>query len=162
MKEWLNNLQARERNLILGAALILAALLLYLLLWEPVSKKVTSLKGSVSAQQTQLVWMQQASREVRTLQKNPASGPVGNQGTSLIRAVETSAKETGMRSSVTRMEPQGSDKITVELRGAEFDGLVDWIGILTHQYGASVNQFSATKTDAQGRVDARFILSRES
>jgi general secretion pathway protein M len=162
MKEWFNNLQARERNLVLGAALMLSALLLYLFLWEPVTNKVSRLQGSIKAQQTQLTWMQQASQEINSLQKNPVSPSASNQGVSLINAVETSAKASGLSSSVTRIEPQGSDKISVQLQAAEFDRLVAWIGVLTNQYGALMQQFSASRTDAKGRVDARFILSRES
>ncbi|RUM94919.1 MAG: hypothetical protein DSZ28_00700 [Thiothrix sp.] len=162
MKEWFNNLQTRERNLVLGLALILAVLLIYLLLWEPVTKKVAGLENSVNAQQAQLTWMQQASQEIMALQKGTRPQATSNQGTSLINAVESSAKNTGIRDTITRTEPQGSDKITVELHSTEFDRLVDWIGVLTNQYNAQITQFSASRTDAKGRVDARFILSRES
>ena len=161
MKEWFNSLQTRERNLVLGAALILAALIIYLLLWEPTAKKVAGLKNAVNTQQTQLAWMQQASQEVKALQKGPLPLSTSNQGLSLINAVENSAKKTGLSETITRTEPQGSDKITVELRGTEFDRLVNWIGVLTNQYSAQVTQFNASRTDAKGRVDARFILSRE-
>ena len=162
MKEWFNNLQTRERNLVLGAAFILAALVIYLLLWEPVTQKVVGLKNSVNTQQAQLAWMQQASREILALQKDSRHPPALNSGTSLINAVENSAKKSGIRDTITRTEPQGSDKIAVELRNTEFDRLVDWIGVLTNQYNARVTQFNASRTDVIGRVDARFILSRES
>ncbi len=162
MKEWFNNLQTRERNWVLGTALILAVLLVYLLLWEPVTKKVTHLKNAVHAQQNQLTWMQQANQEIKALQAGSGDQPILNQGTSLINAVESSAKQTGIRETVTRIEPQGSDKISVELRATEFDRLIDWIGLLTNQYDAKITQFSASRTDAKGRVDARFILSRKS
>jgi len=161
MKEWFNNLQTRERNLVLGAALILAALIIYLLLWEPTAKKVAGLKNAVNTQQTQLAWMQQASQEIKALQQGPRPLSTSDQGISLINAVESSAKKTGLSETITRTEPQGSDKITVELRGTEFDRLVDWIGVLTNQYSAQVTQFNASRTDTKGRVDARFILSRE-
>lgn len=162
MKEWFNNLQTRERNLVLGAALILAVLLIYLLLWEPVTNKVAGLKSSVASQQAQLAWMQQANQEIKALQQGTRPRRAFNQGISLINAVENSAKKSGVRETITRTEPQGSDKITVELRGTEFDRLVDWIGVLTNQYSAQVTQFSASRTDIKGRVDARLILSRKS
>jgi general secretion pathway protein M len=161
MKEWFNNLQTRERNLVLGAALVLAALIVYLLIWEPVTKKVAHLDSSVKAQQAQLTWMQQASQEIKTLQRGSSTQPTSNQGASLINAVERSAKETGINDSVTRTEPQGSNKITVELHDTEFDRLIDWIGILTRRYNARITQFNANRTDIKGHVDARFILSRE-
>jgi len=162
MNAWFNGLQDRERYLVVGGSIALALLLIYMLLWEPAASGLGKLEKSVAAQRNQWVWMNDASVEVQQLQKNSASGATENLNMSLIRAVESSAGKTGLRSSVTRMEPQGAGKITVELKQASFDQLMAWIGLLQRDFGASVQQFSASKTDATGLVDARFILSRGS
>ncbi|HHJ19366.1 MAG TPA: type II secretion system protein M [Gammaproteobacteria bacterium] len=160
MNAWFNGLQDRERYLVVGGAVTLLLLLVYLLLWEPAVSGREKLQKSVVAQRSQLLWMNNASAEVQALQKNSSAGHSSNLRMSLIRAVESSASRTGLRSSVTRMEPQGAKKITVELKQASFDRLVEWIGLLQRDYGASIQQFSASKTDAKGLVDARFILAR--
>ena len=49
MKEWFANLQPRERLILLGAALLLLPLMIYLLLWEPLDKEVQTLRNSIAA-----------------------------------------------------------------------------------------------------------------
>jgi len=79
MKEWFANLQPRERLILIAAGAVLVPLLIWLLLWEPLSKEVETLRLSVNAGQKQLAWLQQASGEVRALQASGAatSAPKG-------------------------------------------------------------------------------------
>lgn len=159
MMDWFNTLQARERYLVVGAGVVMVLVLLYSFVWDPVFKKTAQLEKSVAAKQSQIQWMQNAGAEVQALKRS--GGVTVNTTTSLISAVESSARKSGMRDSVTRMEPQGTGKITVELKEADFDRLMVWIGMLDKQFAAAVSQFSASPADAAGRVNARLILTRE-
>ncbi len=161
MMEWFNTLQARERYLLGAAGVVVALVLLYTLVWDPVASSVSRLEQSVSTERRQLLWMQNASQEILALRRSGGSGATTQRNVSLITAVESSAKRGGVRQQVTRMEPQGAKKITVELKKVNFDRLVGWIESLSRQYGATVAQFSASKTDAPGLVDARVIFTRE-
>ena len=161
MMEWFNTLQTRERYLLGAAAVVVALVLLYTLVWDPVVSSVSRLEKSVAASQRQLVWMQNASAEIRALQRSSGGSARVQRNVSLITAVESSAKRSGVRQQVTRMEPQGAKKISVELKKVNFDRLISWIEVVARQYGASVAQFSASKTDAPGLVDARLIFTRE-
>ncbi len=160
MKEWFANLQPRERLILLGAALLLLPLMIYLLLWEPLDKEVQTLRNSVSAGQKQIVWLQQASAEVRTLKAGGAATTT-NTSVSLISAVETTATQRNLRGNLKRIEPQGSDKIAIDIDNAAFDDIIRWIGELQTRYGASVSQFSASRGDEPGRIEGRLVLTRK-
>ncbi len=162
MMEWFTALQTRERYLIGVAGIVVLLTLLYTLVWDPVASGATKLEKSVSAQKNQLVWMNNARAEIRQLKGSGGNkNNSANRKVSLITAVETSAKRAGVRKTVTRMEPQGSLKITVELKNTDFGRLISWVEMLSQQYGAAVSQFSSSKTDTPGLVNARLIFSRE-
>ncbi len=159
MKDWFATLQPRERLILMAAALLLVPLLIYLLIWEPVSKEVGSLRTSVNAGQQQVAWLQQASSEARALQASGnAVTPASN--VSLITAVETSAAERNLRSYLKRIEPQGSNKISIDIDDAAFDDIIHWISELQTRYGATVAQFNASRSDQPGRVQARLVITR--
>lgn len=160
MKEWFNSLQARERYLLLGSTFILIVLMVYLWVLEPVSNQLKQLRTSVNSGESQIVWMQNASAEARSLKGNAGGNQKVDTRTSLITAVERSANSHGIRTQLKRIEPQGSSKISTEFQAVGFDTLINWLGKLEKQYGAKVVQLNSSRSDAPGRVDARIILSR--
>ncbi len=160
MKAWFDNLQPRERLILIAAAAILLPLLIYLLVWEPAAKKVDTLRASVSAGQKQVAWLQQASAEAKALQARSGGAVAAQTSVSLISAVENSASERNLRSYLKRIEPQGSDKIAIDIDSAGFDDIVQWIDELQSRYGANVAQFTASRSDQPGRIQGRLVLSR--
>lgn len=159
MKDWYNGLQSRERYLVIAGSLVMILVLLYALVWDPVFQKAKRLEKSVAANKQTVAWMQSASAEVRGLRRSGVK--TVDTDTSLISAVEASAKKSGLRDSVARMEPLGANKINVELRDANFDRLMIWVGMLSQEYAANVSQFTSDAADDLGRVNARMTLTRE-
>ena len=161
MKEWYTNLQERERLIIIAAVVILIPLMLYLVLWEPLSRQVDTLRNNVGAAQAQVAWIQQSSQEAKSLQAN-SGAPSAKLNVSLISAVETTANQRGIRPQIKRIEPQGNQKISIEIDDASFDKVISWISQLQTEYGASVTQLSASRAERPGRIKARLILKRAS
>ncbi len=161
MMEWFNGLQSRERYLLIVAAVVVVMVLFYTAVWDPMVSSVSRLEKQVDSAQRQLVWMNNASGEILARRRSGGAVAPAGLNVSLITAVETTAKASGVRKAMTRMEPQGSGKITVELKKVDFDQLIGWVEKLAREYGASVVQFSARRTDASGQVDARLIIVRQ-
>lgn len=161
MKDWFATLQPRERLILIAAATLLIPLLIYLLVWEPVSKEVTTLRTRVEAGKKQVAWLQKASNEARSLQAS-GTATTPNSSVSLITAIEKSATERNLRSYLKRIEPQGNNKISIDIDNAAFDDIIHWISELQTRYGATVAQFTAARSDQPGRVQARLVMTRES
>ena len=160
-REWFNNLQARERALLIGGSIVLLLLILYLWLLEPLSKDLTSLRGRVEGGEAQLAWMNSASTEAQNLKSTGTRGRSVDTRTSLITAVERSSSQAGIRTQVKRMEPQGNDKLSVEMEAVPFDQLMTWLGNLESDFAARVIQINSNRSNLPGRVDARIILGRD-
>lgn len=161
-RDWFEQLQPRERLLVLGASAVLSLLLVYLLLWEPVARQVNDLRQAVKAQRGQLQWMREASSEARALQAQPHVNLPGGAGGSLIGSVESTLSRAGLRGNVRHIEPSGNDKISLDLRGVPFNALIGWLNEIQMASGAAVEDFTASRSDAEGLVDARLSLKRGS
>lgn len=159
MKAWFNALQPRERLIVTIAAIVLALMLLYLLAWSPVSTRLDAARQDVTADRSLLVWMQKNAVEIKKF-KGGANRKSPNRNISLINAVESSARQAGIRKSITHLEPKGDTGISVQIKGANFDQLIRWQGTMEKQYAVQATQINIKPTDKPGTVDARIKFTR--
>ena len=161
MRLWWRSLQPRERWLLIGAAILTAALLFYALLWQPLSISLGQLRVGVSAQHADLDWMYQTARQVgraATAAQSPTSRPGRESARSLLTIVDQTARDGGIGSSVRRVEPQGEDQASVRLEEVAFDELVDWLNRLGEEHGIQIDNAIVERHDLNGHVNARLIL----
>jgi general secretion pathway protein M len=160
MKEWFYSLQPRERLMVSGCAVVVIIALIYLLIWAPFAERYAQLAANVRAGRETLVWMQQASQQVRQLrQSNPRITAV-NDTRSLLSIVDSTAKQAGVRNPITRMEPEGNDGVKLSMENADFDATIRWLGVLKRSYNVEVVRASINPSDAPGKVDTQFSLQR--
>lgn len=157
MKDWFFGLEERERLLVAGGAVILVLLLLYLLIWEPVASKYTDLRDNVAEQKQTLAWMQQASVQIKALQRQGGAGARGLGGRSLLAVVDQSARTGGLGNAIKRIEPDGSKGVKVWFEGAAFDPMILWLGKLTKSYRIAPTMITLEPI-GNGRVNARLTL----
>lgn len=161
MKDWFYGLEPRER-LVLGAgAAVLALVLVYALIWDPLAGRYRQLQERVASQQETLIWMQQAAIRIKALRGAAPGGGRGLGGRSLMAVVDQSARAGGLADSIKRIEPDGTKGVKVWLEGAAFDPMVIWLGDLARNYGVEAGSLSIEPQGA-GRVNARLTLSEPS
>ncbi len=160
MKDWWMSLEERERLLVAGAGVVLGIALFYLLAWEPLFKTRAELQQAVHAQRNTLQWMQEAAREVRTLQAGGGAGALQGRNRSLLSVLDQTATQAGIRDQIERMEPEGRNGVKLWLDQVPFDTLMRWLDRLERHYGVHVRRATFTATDVSGFVDARLTLER--
>lgn len=160
MRAWWAGLANRERLLVglAGGTVLLA--LLYLLVWEPFAQGRADLASRVQAHQKDLTWMQQSATELARLRASTRTQTVRDRQRSLLAIIDSSAKQTGLRKVIQRMEPVGKDGAKLWLENADFDRLMGWLGELQRRFGIRVTRASFDRQDSPGRVDARLSLQR--
>lgn len=156
MKHWLQGLAPRERHLIVGAAVVLAVLVAYLAVVEPLLERRAYLERSVAAQRATLAWMKQAVAPLEGAQPAQRAGANG----SLFAVVDRSARATVLAGPLQRVQPEGDGNVRVWFEDAPFDDLVRWLGTLQSEHAITVRAMSVERTAAAGRVDARLTLER--
>jgi len=150
-------LRPREQTLLAIGAGVLVLSLSYLIVWEPFASKQERLQESVASQQKLVVWMSDSVQELRQL-RNSSPGAGGSGGQSLLGIIDSSAKAAQLGQSMTRVEPEGSNKVRVWFERAEFDVLTRWMSTLASRYGVTAESVTIDKDANAGRVSARLVF----
>lgn len=161
MKAWWENLGARERGLIVVGTVLVMMLLSYVLAWEPLRNSDRRLRQSVAERRADLAWMRQAAEEIKRLGGAGAARPVAD-NRSLLTLVDQTARAAGLGAALKRVAPQGDDKLSAQLDGAEFDKLIPWLSALERDQAIAIISLNVDRTDAPALVNARIVLGRRS
>jgi general secretion pathway protein M len=158
MKDWLFNLEPRERMMFAAGAVLLVLLLLYVLIWAPIRSGYHSLQESVSAQRETVLWMQGSAQTIQRLRSSGGAAARGLGGRSLLSVTDSTARAGGLGPALKRVEPEGGNSVRVWLEGASFDVLIKWLGTLSTRHGVDANTVSLERNETAGLVNARLTL----
>lgn len=156
MKEWWAGLQPRERQLLRLAAVLLAALLLYALVWQPLQRAREAQAERLERAEESLRWMRGAVAELQSLR---AAGRPEPDPRPLLTVVDATAKAAELQGTIRRIQPVGSDDVRVTLEGASYRAVVSWLADM-HTRGVQVRELSAQRDAEPGRVSANLVLHR--
>jgi general secretion pathway protein M len=150
MKAWFQNLQPRERLILLGgvAAVVLIAA------WFGVMRlhaQTEVLRDAVAAKQRMLIDL----TRVGTRAAAPAN-PQGNQ--TLVVVIDGTAREHGI--ALTTRRPDGPDGVQVAFSNVPFDMLLEWLVALEKQSSVAVETASFTTAKQKGIVNGQLTLRR--
>jgi general secretion pathway protein M len=162
MKDWFDNLEAREQIFVVTGAVIVVVALIYALFWLPLDK------SHRQAQQSVADWEQSLAElgPLRALVANAGgeASPQGlvDTGQAPIIIVDQTLRSRALEQYRRRSQPTTSNGIRVELESVPFDELVLWLGDLSEQYGLHVQagSLSAIAQAGPGRVNASLTLER--
>lgn len=160
LSAWYHGLQARERMLVAGTAVIVLVTLFYISTWEPLHTGLAEQQQQQFANQKSLAWMQQASAEAKALKAagNRTRKSSGNQAITLV--LEQTSKNSAIKNNLSKLESSGKDGARVTLDGASFDQMLIWLNTLQQNHGIVVSSASIDRADASGTVNARLSFSK--
>jgi len=159
MKAWFNGLEANERRMLIVSGGLLLVMLLYVGIWEPLTNKVETLRGSTAEQAALLTWMRSAAQEVEQLRGRAGQQVKSASGQSLLALVDRTAKSGRLGTALKRVQPDGNEKVGVWLEAANFDDLVRWLAVLETRHGVHVVSSVFQALESSGRVDARLVFA---
>jgi general secretion pathway protein M len=154
-------LAPRERLLLAAGAFVVAAVLLYVLAWEPLAQSRDTLRTQVQAAENDLAWMRAAAPRVRDRNAGTPA-PLARDGRSLLARADAGAREAGHANAFLRVEPVSDHQVRVSFQGAGFDPLMRWVEALSANGGLRVGEFSARRAEGVGLVDANLSLEEPS
>jgi general secretion pathway protein M len=162
MKNWYENLEAREQIIVLVGAVVVMVALIYSLVWVPVDKRHTQVANSVTNWERSLV-------ELRPLRSLAASSSVRDGAASVsssqqapIIIVDQTLRSRGLEQYRRRSQPTTANGIRVEFENVAFDELVLWLGDLSQQHAMQVQagSLSLAPQAGTGRINASLTLER--
>jgi len=155
VRDWLDNLSARERNMVYGAGGLLAVALLYLVVVMPFQMSGKKMTARVQQKSADLAWMQASAPQAM------AAAGVAQQagGESLVVLVARTAREAGLGEALRDQSPDGDAGLRLRIEAASFDTLVTWLGSLQQQYGVTIESANIDAA-APGLVNATLSLKQ--
>jgi general secretion pathway protein M len=161
MKNWYDNLEAREQVFVLVGAVFVLIALIYFLLWAPLDKNHKQAAASVASWERSLAEL----RPLRSITGSPGAGTTiitASSQQAPIIIVDQTLRSRGLEQFRRRSQPTANNGIRVEFENVAFDELVLWLGDLGTQYDLHVQAGSMSlQTQAgPGRINASLTLER--
>ena len=159
LQRWLDTLQPRERQTVVGGGITLAVVLFYLVIWDPVFSKLNDARQNVESQRQLLVWMKSSAQEIYALQSSGASlsPQLANQSVSSL--VTMSAQSSGVQDFVTKLDST-KDGVEIQFTNADFDRMMNWLNDLQTRYGIQPRKITIEPQADPGTVNARVTLEK--
>lgn len=161
-KHWFLGLDRRERITVSIGATAVALMLFYVAVAEPLMSARATWQRRVNDDAALVSWMRSAVVEMHSLRGLAHTAPDVRQGESLFGTVDRTARSTALGPAIKRLQPDGSNRVRVQLEAAPFDALIRWLGALQAGYAVHVDAVSVDRADAPGTVNAQITLSRGS
>ncbi len=154
MKGWWSSLSDRDRRLGLVAIVAVAAWLLWLLAWRPLTQGRDQWQRNAELAETELHWMREAALQLPNVQRLEPKDR-GNQ--SLFALAQQSAVQVGLGNAFRRGEQDGAASVQIWLENAPYDQLVNWLQALQRDYAIVAVDANLDRVGA-GIVNARLRL----
>jgi len=155
LKEFLNNLNRREKLLVTVAVVITVCLLTYALLLEPWYRTLARLQTEVPQKQADLEWMTKQLPVVASLRAKQARKPADGNA-SLLSLVESTAEKSGVP--IRQINPGNNGEVKIWFRETEFDPWLRWLESVKQQ-GVSVTE-AAVDRAADNKVTIRLTVRK--
>lgn len=155
VRDWVDSLSARERNLVYVAGGLLSIALIYVVLVMPFQVSGKKMAARVQQKSADLAWMQASAPQAMA-----AAGIAQSAGgESLVVLVARTAREAGLGEALRDQSPDGNAGLRLRIEAASFDTLVTWLGSLQQQYGVTI-EAATIDAAAPGLVNATLSLKQ--
>ena len=154
MRAWFDNLQPRERWILVAGGVVVLAIVLWAGVLRPLRTQSGTLAAAVESKQRLLL-------DLGRLEGAPSAHPAGTvQGgnQTLVVVVDSTAQAHGLR--IVRSRPNGPSGVDVTLQAVPFDVLVAWLMTLHGAYAVDVEAASLSTARQQGLVNGQVSLHR--
>ncbi|MDJ0709710.1 MAG: type II secretion system protein GspM [Woeseiaceae bacterium] len=160
MKDWWDNLEAREQMFVMAGGSFLLIALLYALVWLPFDRSHQQLVTSVNSWERSLGELRPLKGLVMASgQSSQANTGLSNQPPIIV--VDQTLRSRGLDQYRQQARPTPTG-IRVEFENVAFDELVLWLGDLSDQHAMHVQagSLSIAGQAGPGRINASLTLER--
>ena len=159
MKEWFDQLDSRERLLVMIAAGLLVFTLIVVLGIRPILAQSDRGQKMVEDKRELLSELSEVAARIGP-QSGGSKTPVAGGTQSLVLLVDQTTRSSGLAANLKRNQPDGTSSIRLRFENAPFDSLVTWLANLQTQHGMTVTSANIDGAAEPGRVNCNLTLTR--
>jgi len=135
-------------------SIFLVGVVLYLGIWAPANNYALEAQINHDRYLKLLTYLKSTESQARSSSEKQSTGKATGQ--SLLSSVSKSARSVGIKPS--RLQPEGSDAVSVWFDAVAFTRLMLWLERLESGQGIVVQQITIERRDLPGEVSARLVL----
>lgn len=146
-------LEQRDKIALSGLGIFFSLLFIYFAILGPVNKYHADSLAARDRQLSLIQYMRASENQARSASTGSQSATSGQ---SLLTRVSRVAQQIGIKPN--RLQPEGSDAVSVWFDSVAFNDLVKMLKRVQSQQGIVVQQISIDREDQPGMVRARIVL----
>jgi type II secretory pathway component PulM len=154
IKQYLDQLNERERRAVIAAAVALALFIPYQFIWAPFKHNMNELENRVEQQQKDLLWMQDRVSEARELAR--AAGGTTGSAQPVYGLIESTARQRF--GGDIRVQQEGKGGVRVTMKNIGFDDIMLWLDDLYYKQHVNIKEFTVDRQTGAGRVNANILI----
>ncbi|HEY5647489.1 MAG TPA: type II secretion system protein M [Pseudomonadales bacterium] len=152
---WYAGREPHERPVIAGLALLVVAVLFWVVIWKPISDwRMVETNRYENARGT-WEWMQ--ANESRARSRAAQSGSAASSERSLMPLLTREANALGIR--LNRVQPEADGAVSVVVQAQPFNTLLQWLDRLASAHNIDVERISVDAEGQPGMVNAQIRLN---
>ena len=157
-RAWWAGLAERERRILTAGGAVLAVLVGYLAIWEPLHNLRDRSERALADARVVATRLEHIATEMAGA-RGSAPRPSAP-GQSLLAAVDQSSRTSGIGKAPSRLQPEGDRLVRVWLDDVPFDAVIRWLHDLQVRHGVRVETADIERESAPGLVNVRLTLVR--
>jgi len=154
IKQYLDQLNERERRAVIVAAVALALFLPYQIIWAPFRHSIQTLDERVEKQHRDLVWMQEHVAEAQELARGGTASARGGQP--VYGLIESSSRR--QFGSDIRVQQEGKGGVRVIMNNVAFDKVLLWLDEIYYKQHVNISEFTVERGKEGGRVKVNILI----
>jgi general secretion pathway protein M len=156
---WWHERTEREQYILGVGGVLVIVLLVYVLIWKPLTSHVASMREDIVENTSLLSWVDSAADRIEQFRKQ---GYVKKQPSTqaILVLVEQSLMQNKLSQFVSNTQQKNNQQIILTMKNAPFDKVMDWLEKLWKTDNVLVNTVAVTNTTTSGVVNLTVSLKK--
>jgi general secretion pathway protein M len=145
IKAWYAGLDEKDQKVTLVASVVFVALMLYLLVIEPINSSASKLQSEVAAKQKTVDWMK---AQIPIILASKSSGGARASSLALSSVVNNTTNKYALP--VSRRDSKSPNEMQVWFDNVSFDSFLGWVSEIKQKHGVTVTSVNIRSQDRDG------------
>ena len=156
MQKWWQDLDSRERQILILAGIVLVLVLYFSAVWYPIHSALDRAERRLESSRGDLLWMRTAAIEIQRL--DAANQQPRVYDGSVLTLIGESAARNNVVAGIKKLDPEGTTVARVTVEKMVYTDLMRWLLNMRNDYGVRVVNAGIRRGGLAGTIDGEFTV----
>ena len=154
MKAYWNNLNERERLLLVLGSIVCCICFFYVFIYSPLKRAIHDQSQQLIEKKETLVWLEQIHKQYKPQPKTQQLN-----SSQLLRALTEGLDKSPIKSFSYQLQQQGASDIQLSFNEVPYHAFIAWLWSMNQRYAISIKQLNIEHTKTPGVVQLLLIVN---